>query len=76
MSGQPLSQYEYTLQQIVMLFGELLIQLDKAGLTHTYHNVICFCEFENIGYLVFRYLITGQPPFDEWAEEWLHDGEV
>jgi hypothetical protein len=39
MSGQRLTQSEYALQQIVMLFGELLTQLKEARLTHTYHVV-------------------------------------
>jgi len=29
-----------------------------------------------IKYLVLRYLNTGASPFEEWAEEWLHEGEV
>ena len=76
MSGARLSQSEYALQQIVVLFGELLIQLDAAGLTHTYRDVFRFCELENIGYLVLRYVNTGAGPFEEWDEEWLHEGEV
>jgi hypothetical protein len=76
MSGQHLSQSEYALQQVVVLFGELLIQLDEAGLTHTYRDVLRYCELENINYLVLRYVNTGAGPFEEWAEEWLHDGEV
>jgi len=76
MSGQQLIQSEYALQQVVVLFGELLTQLDEAGLTRTYRDVIRFCELENIEYLVLQYLNTGAPPFEEFAEEWLHDGEV
>jgi hypothetical protein len=76
MSGQPLSQSEYTLQQVVVLFGELLIQLDEAGITRTYRDVLRFCELENINYLVLRYVSTGAGPYEEWAEEWLHQGEV
>jgi len=76
MSGQRLSQSEYALQQGVVLFGELLIQLDEAGLTHTYQDVLRYCELKNINYLVLRYVNTGAGPFEEWAEEWLHNGEV
>jgi len=76
LSGQPLSKYEYALQQSVVLFGELFIQLEEAGLTHIYQDVFRFCEHENIHYLVLRYLNTGIPPFEEWAKEWLHNGEV
>jgi len=35
---------KYALQWIVVLFGELLIQLDEAGLTHTYCDVLRCCE--------------------------------
>jgi hypothetical protein len=76
MSGSHLTQSEYALQQVVELFGNLLIQLDEAHLTHTYQVVFCFCQRESIKYLVLRYLITGALPFEEWAEEWLLDGEV
>jgi hypothetical protein len=76
MSGQRLSQSENALQPVVVLFGELLIQLDEAGLTHTYRDVLRYCELENISYLVLWYMNTGAGPFEEWAEEWLHVGEV
>jgi len=76
MSGQHLTQSEYALQQIVVLFGELLSRLAEAGLIHTYRNVFRFCELENIDYLVLRYLNTGASPFEEWAKEWLYNGEV
>jgi hypothetical protein len=76
MSGQQLTQSEYALQHVVELFGALLIQLEEAHLTHIYQVVFRFCQLENIDYLVLRYLNTGALPFEEWAEEWLHDGEV
>jgi hypothetical protein len=76
MSGRHLTQSEYALQRVVELFGDLLIQLEEARLTHTYQVVIHFCQLENIEYLVLRYLNTGTLPFKEWAEEWLFDGEV
>jgi hypothetical protein len=76
MSGQRLTQSEYALQQIVGLFGTLLIQLEEAHLTHAYQMVFRFCQLENIDYLVLRYLNTGALPFEEWAEEWLFDGEA
>jgi hypothetical protein len=50
--------------------------LDEAGLTSTYRDVLRYCELENIHYLVLRYVTTGAGPYEEWAEEWLHDGEV
>jgi len=76
MSGQRLTQSEYALQQIVGSFGDLLTQLEEAGFTHTYQVVFCFCQLENIDYLVLRYRNTGVLPFEEWAEEWLFDREV
>jgi hypothetical protein len=76
MFGRHLTQSEYALQQIVGLFGDLLTQLEKAHLTHTYHVVFRFCQLENIDYLVLRCINTGALPFEEWAEEWLFEGEV
>jgi len=62
---------EDDLQQIDVLFGNLLFQLEAAHLTHTYQVVFRFCQLGNIDYLVLRYLNTGAPPVEEWAEEWL-----
>jgi hypothetical protein len=76
MSGGQLTQSEYALQQVVVLFSELLSQLDKADSTHTYSDVYRFCQHENIDCLVLRYLNTGALPFKKWAEERLHEGEV
>jgi hypothetical protein len=76
MSGQHLTQSEYALQRVVELFGNLPTQLEEAQLIHTYRQVFCFCQLENIDYLVLRYLKTGALPLEEWAEEWLHIGEI
>jgi hypothetical protein len=76
LSGKPLSSYEYAQQQSVVLFGELHIQLEEAGLGHTDRDVFRFCVLEHIHCLVLRNLNTGQVPFEEWAEECLHDEEV
>jgi len=76
MSGRHLTQSEYTLQRVVGLFGNLLSQLEESHLTDTYQVVFRFCQLENIDYLVLRYLNTGPLPFEEWAGEWLHEGEV
>jgi hypothetical protein len=76
MSGQHLIQSKYALQKIVESFGDLLSQSEEAHLTHPYQVVFRFCQFENIDYLVLRYLNTGALPFKEWAEEWRFDGEV
>jgi hypothetical protein len=64
------------MHKVVVLFGELLIQLDEAGFTHTDRDIWRYCELENIDYLVLRYVNTGAGPYEEWAEDWLHDGEV
>jgi hypothetical protein len=76
MSVGHLPQSEYALQQVVELFGNLLMQLKESHLTHTYQLVFHFCQVENIDYVVLRYLNTGALPFEEWAEEWRFDGEV
>jgi hypothetical protein len=76
MSGRHFTQSEYAPQKVVESFGDLLFQLEEACLIHTYRVVFHFCQLESIDYLVLRYLNTGELPFEEWAEEWLHDGEV
>jgi len=76
MSGRHLTQSEYALQKAVELFGDLLYQLDEECLTHTYQEVFRFCQLQNIDYLVLRYFNTGALTFQQWAEEWLHEGEV
>jgi len=76
MSGAHPSPYEYALHKVVVLFGELLVQLAEAGLTHTYRDVLRYSELENIHFLVLRYLNTGAGPYEEWAEDWLHKGEA
>jgi hypothetical protein len=76
MSGRHLTQSEYALQQIVQSFSDLLFQLEEAHLTHTFRVVFRFCQLQNIDYLVLRYLNTSTLPFEEWAEKWLHEGEV
>jgi len=75
-SGHQLTQSEYTLQQVVGLFGNVLYQLAEAGSTRTYRNVFRFCELESINYLVLRYLNTGALPFEEFTEQRLHEREI
>jgi hypothetical protein len=65
MSGHRMTQSESALQRTVKLFGNLLFQLEELHLTHTYRVVFRFCELENIGYLVLRYLNTGALPFEK-----------
>jgi len=76
MPGHQYTPAEYALQRIVKSFGNLLSALAEQQLTHTYAVVFRYCELENIGYLVLRYLTTGALPFEEFSEEWLHDGEI
>jgi hypothetical protein len=76
MSGCHLTESEYALEQIAVLFGENLSELNEARLTQTYQVVFGFCELENIDYLALRFLNNVKPPFETWAEEWLHDEEV
>jgi hypothetical protein len=59
-----------------IIFGDLLFQLVEAHQIQTYQVVFRFCQLENIDYLVLRYLNAGALPFEELAEEWLHDGEI
>jgi hypothetical protein len=75
-SGHRLTQSEYALQQIVELFGNLLFQFVEAHQIHTYQVVFRFCQLGNIDYLLLRYLNTSVLPFEELAEEWLHDVEI
>jgi len=67
---------EYALQQKVESFGGLLSDSEEHCLTHIYAVVLLFCRYENIEYLVLRYLNTGALSFEEFSEEWLFDGEV
>ena len=52
MSGPPLTQSEYALQQSVVLFGDLLFELEETHLTYTYQIMFHFCQLEGIDYLV------------------------
>jgi len=76
MPGHRYTPSKYALHQIVELFGNLLFSLEEHHLSHTYRVVLCFCELENIDYLVLRYLNNGALPFEVISEEWLFDGEV
>jgi len=69
MPGHRYKQFEYALQQVIELFGNLLFSLEEQRLTHTYGVVFRFCELENIDYMVLRYLRTGLLPFEEFSED-------
>lgn len=58
------------------LLSVLHSQLAEACSNHTYQVVCRCCKLEIIVYLVLRYLITGEPPYEDWVEEWLQDLEV
>ena len=75
MPGHQYTPAEYTLQKVVESFSNLLFELAKHHLTHTYAVVFRSCQLENIDYLVLSYLNTGALPFEEYSEEWLFDGE-
>jgi hypothetical protein len=76
MSGQQLSQSENALLEVIVSFGKLLSELAEAHLTITNRVVFWLCESENFNFLALRYLKTSTSPFEEWAEQWLNDGEV
>jgi len=76
MPGHRYAQSEYTLQQVVETFGNLLYSLEEHHLTPTYRVVFRFCELDDIDYLMLRYLNTGALPFEEISEGWLFDDEV
>jgi hypothetical protein len=76
MPGHQYTPAEYALQKIFESFGNLLFELAEHHLTHTYAVVFRFCELENIGYLVMRYLATGALPFEEFSEDWMCEGEA
>jgi hypothetical protein len=76
MPGHKYTPAEYALQQKVESFGRLLSELEEHRLTHIYAVVFLWCQLEDIDFLVLRYINTGALPFEEFSEEWLHDGEV
>ena len=76
MPGRQLTQSEYALQCTVESFGNLLLELQDQRLTHIYEVVFCFCEAENINYLVLRYLNTRALPYEEFSKDWLQVGEI
>jgi len=76
MPGHHYTPAMYALQQKVKSFGNLFFQLEEACLTHIYRVGFLFCEYENMRYLVLRYLNTGALPFMELFEEWSFDGEA
>jgi hypothetical protein len=76
MPGHKYTPAEYALQRVVESFGKLLFELAEHNQTHTYAVVVCFCQIENIDYLVLRYLNTGTLPFEEVSKEWLFDNDA
>jgi len=76
MPGHHLTQSELALQLTVECFGNLLFALEEHHLTHIYCMFFHFCELENIGFLVLKYLNTSTLTFEEFSEKWLFDREV
>jgi len=76
MAGHHYTPAEYALQGVVESLGNLLSELAEHRLTHTYGVVFRFCQYENIDYLVLRYLNMAALPFEEFSEEWLFDDEA
>jgi len=76
MPGHRYTQYEYALQQVVELFGNLLFSLHDHNLTHTYQVVFRFVQIENIDFLVLRYLNIGLLPFEEFSKDQWYDAEI
>jgi hypothetical protein len=76
MPGHHYTPAEYALQQKVESFARLLSELEEHHFTHLYAVGFRFCQYENIDYLVLRYLNTGALRFKEYSEEWLFDGVV
>jgi hypothetical protein len=75
----PAHQYtpaEYALEKIVESLGTLLFELAEHNLTHSYTVVLCFCQGENIDFVVLQNLKTGALPFEEFSEEWFFDDGV
>jgi hypothetical protein len=76
MPGHQYTPAEYAQKRVVESFGNLLFEIGKHCLTHTYAVVYHFSQIENIEDLVLRYLNTGALPFEEFSEEWLYDDEA
>jgi len=76
MPGQTYTPYEYALQKVVELFGNLLFSLHEHNQIRTYQVVIRFAQLDNMDYLVLRYLNTGLLPFEEFSEDRWYDEET
>jgi hypothetical protein len=74
MPGHHYTPAEYALQQEVESFSNLVDQLEEACVIHIYRVVCLFCEYENIRYLVLRYLDAGALPFEVYSEDRSFDG--
>jgi len=75
MPGHRYTPYEYALQKVVELFGNLLYTLQEHNLTHIYEVVLRFAQLESIDFLVLQYLHTGLLPFEEFSEDQWYDEE-
>jgi hypothetical protein len=68
MPGHQYTPAEHALQRVVESFGNLVFELAKHRLTHTYAVGFRFCQQESINYLVQRYHNTSALPFEESSE--------
>jgi len=75
MPGHRYTPYEYALQKVVELFGNLLYTVPEHNLTHIYEVVLGFAQLESIDFLVLQYLHTGLLPFEEFSEDQWYDEE-
>jgi hypothetical protein len=76
MPGHQYTQSEYTLQNIVEAFSNVLLSFELQRLTHTNRVAFGFAKWEGIDYVILQYLLTGMLPVEEFSEEWWFDGEI
>jgi len=76
MSGQQMTKSQYAIQKNVELLGNLILQVGDQRLTDISTGVAHFAHCNGIGYLVHRYLSTRLLPFEEFCDEWFHQGDI
>jgi len=76
MSGHRLTLVEYTLQNNVETFSDLIFPLDEECSTYISSTECLFTHSIGIDFLVRWSLSTGALPLEEFLEEWLYPGKV
>jgi len=76
MCGQQLKQSLSAILKNVKLLGDLISQLNDQSLTHISAVVARVAHYNSIRFLVHRDLSTGLLPFEEFSEEWFHEGDI